>query len=206
MLLYAVARSRLGRRGVYVGLGVILGIMGVTTGLAESGAMARDTMPSPAMGLFFISNLSAVALALSPVGRHLAAAVTPAFWLLLQGFRLPLEVVLHLWQQAGSIPIQMSWSGQNLDVITGALSLGLGLWWGRNPRARWAGWLGHAVGLGLLFNVGRIALLSVPSPLQSFEAPLLLPFHAPYLWIVPFAVSSALFAHIVGLRALARTP
>ncbi|CAN0565155.1 unnamed protein product, partial [Laminaria digitata] len=69
---------------------------------------------------------------------------------------------------------------------------------------RWAGWLGHVVGLGLLANVARIALFSVPSPLRTFDVPLLLPFHAPYLWILPFAVSAALFTHIVGLRALMR--
>jgi len=205
MLLYAVHKAGSARATGFTAAGFVV-VMVVTTLLAQSGVMARQTMPTPTMMYFAICNLTAAALALSRPGRVLAAAVVPAFWLLFQGFRLPLEVILHLWQEAGTVPLQMSWSGQNLDVISGIAGLLLGLILLKRPTARWAGWLGHAVGLGLLANVARIALLSVPSPFRTFEDPLLLPFHAPYLWILPFAVSAALFTHIVGLRALMRPP
>ena len=160
-------------------------------------------MPLPTMVYFMSCNAVTLVLALTSPGRVLAAALPPAFWLCFQGFRLPLETVLHLWQEAGTIPVQMSWSGQNLDVLSGIVALALGWFWWRRPEARWAGWVGHAVGLALLFNVARIALLSIPSPFRVFEGPpLLLPMHAPYLLVLPFAVCAALFAHIVGIRAL----
>lgn len=208
-LLFAVSRAApdaaTGRRRAILtaaGFGVVLA---AAAALAESGLMARPGPPPPPMVYVVVCNLAALGLALSGPGRALALAVTPAFWLLFQGFRLPLEVVLHLWHEAGTIPVQMTWAGQNLDVITGVLALVLGGLWLRRPDARWAGWLGHAVGLILLANVARVAIGSVPGPLRSFEGPpLLLPFHAPYLWIVPFAVSAALFGHVVGVRALLR--
>lgn len=201
MLLYGVHKAGSARATGLTALAFVV-VMVATTALAQAGVMARQSMPTPTMMYFGICNVTAVALALSRPGRALAAAVVPAYWLLFQGFRLPLEVVLHLWQEAGTIPVQMSWSGQNLDVVSGVAGLVMGFIWLKQPRARWAAWIGHLVGLGLLANVARIALFSVPSPFRSFEAPLLLPFHAPYLWILPFAVSAALFTHIVGVRAV----
>lgn len=200
-LLFAVARAG-GRRGV---AGVLLGfavVMIASAAAAESGLMARQSMPLPTMVYFAVCNGCALALALTRPGAALAGAVPAAYWLVFQGFRLPLEVVLHLWAEAGTIPTQMSWSGQNLDVVSGIVGLTFGLAWWRRPSWRGLGLVGHLVGLALLANVARIALLSVPSPFRRFEDPLLLPMHAPYLWILPFAVSAALFAHVVGLRAL----
>lgn len=211
LLLFAVHRSapdpaRARRRVALTGLAFVL-VAGAATLAAESGLMARPGPPPPPMVFFAVCNLSALALALTAPGRALALAVTPAFWLVLQGFRVPLEVVLHAWHDAGTIPVQMTWSGENLDIFAGLAALVLGgLWW-RRPTARWAGWLGHALGLLLLMNVARVAVGSIPGPLRVFEGPpLLLPFHAPFLWIVPFAVSAALFSHAVGLRALLIRP
>jgi len=56
--------------------------------------------------------------------------------------------------------------------------------------------------LALLCNVIRIALTSVPSPLRVFDEVLYLPYHSPFVLILPFAVMTALFVHIVALRAL----
>ncbi len=207
MLLLAIHRSApdpaTGNKRILVtGLGFAF-VMLVTGGLAESGKMAGLSLPTPPMMYFAVCNGTVVILALTRPGRALAEGMVPAFWLLFQGFRLPLEVVLHLWYEAGTVPVQITWTGQNFDVLTGISALILGSIWLKNPGAKWAGWLGHGLGLVLLANVGRIALLSLPSPFRSME-PLLLAFHAPYLWIIPFGVSAALFAHIVGIRALLR--
>jgi hypothetical protein len=207
LLLFAIRRSAPdpqtgNKRVLVVGLGFGL-VMLVSAFLAESGIMAAQSMPPPMMIYMVVCNGGVVLLALTKPGLSLAKGMVPGFWLVLQGFRLPLEVVLHLWHEAGTIPVQMTWSGQNFDVFAGISALILGTILLRNPAAKWAGWLGHSLGLALLFNVGRVALLSVPSPFRSME-PLLLPFHTPYIWIVPSAVSAALFAHIVGIRALLR--
>lgn len=207
LLLYAVFRTAREREvGIRRVIGTAIGfalVMAASAVAAESGFMAGGGNPPRAALYAVAANLVAVALAASGWGRAMAAAVVPAYWVLFQGFRLPLEVILHLWNAAGTIPEQMTWHGQNPDIVSGVLGLVLGGYFLRNPRARWAAALAHGVGLLLLFNVARVALLSAPTPLRAFDGqPLLLPFHAPFTWIIPFAVAAALFAHIVGFRAL----
>lgn len=203
MLLIAVHRTGRGAaRTAAVAVAFAL-VMLATAGLARSEWLAQDGLPPRLMVYFAAVNGGALALALAPAGRALVTAVPVGYWLLFQGFRLPLEVVLHAWGEAGTIPPQMTWSGENLDVISGVICPLAGATIILAPRARWAGWLGHAVGGLLLLNVARVAALSGPTPFKAFDGPALqLPFHVPYTWIVPFAVGAALFTHVVGLRAL----
>jgi hypothetical protein len=207
MLLFAVHRTWPGLKVTGGVAAAFVAVCVLTAGLASSGVLAQEGLPPRIMIYFAVSNLTCLGLALAPPGRALAGALPAGFWLVFQGFRLPLEGVLHVWAAAGTIPPQMSWGGENLDVISGLVCPALGaLLWAR-PSARWAGWLGHAVGGALLVNVARVAALSAPTPFKAFEGPaLLLPLHAPYTWIVPFAVGAALFTHVVGVRALLGRP
>jgi len=205
MLLYAVFRTgvdaRTGGRRAAAAAAAFALVMVATAALASSGALAAAPRWTPAYPI--VTVLVALGLGLTRPGAAMAAAVAPVYWVLFQGFRLPLEIVLHAWGEAGTIPVQMTWSGQNFDVLAGVLALVLGAGWLARPNATWLGVTAHVVGLGLLANVGRIALLSLPTPLKAFDGPpLLLPFHVPYTWIVPFAVGAALFGHVVGLRAI----
>lgn len=174
-------------------------LTGVVTG---SGVLAGS--PVRAVGFMVVCNLAGLGLALSPLGG--AIARWAPLWALIgvQAFRLPLELVLHDWAQAGSIPAQMTWDGDNLDVITGIVALlaGLGLW--RGWLGRGGAWGVTALGVGLLINVGLVAIRSVPGPLMAYPAapPLLLPFHAPHGWIVPFCVAGALAGHVLAVRKL----
>ena len=103
--------------------------------------------------------------------------------------------------------MQMTFEGHNFDILTGLGSLALGAWavLGRPPRA--AVWAMNLLGLGLLFAVMLVAMLSSPIPIQAYpDPPLLLALHLPFAWIVPMCVSMALFAHVVAFRALRRAP
>lgn len=207
MLLYAVFRTGAdartgGRRAAAAAIAFAV-VMLVTGALASSGLLASNPGWVPAYPI--VTVLVALALGLTRPGAAMGAAVAPVYWVLFQGFRLPLEMVLHAWGEAGTIPVQMTWSGQNFDVLAGVIALAFGAAWLARPAATWLGVVAHVAGLVLLANVGRIALVSLPTPLKAFEgAPLLLPFHVPYTWIVPFAVGAALFGHVVGLRAIRR--
>ncbi len=181
-------------------------MLGLTALAAESGFLARLSQ-SPAIALYLGgSNVVVLALALSPVGARLAQNV-PIHWLVaVQAFRLPLELVLHAWYEQGSLPLQMTYQGANFDIVTGVLALAIGPLLPRlNAQARyWAASLFTLVGLGLLFNVGQIAVRSTPSPMRTFlnDPPVLLAFHAPFTWIVPVCVSGALFGHVIAIRWL----
>ena len=155
----------------------------------------------PGLMIFFgLINMTWVALALSSVGRKLAIGIPLSFLVLFQGFRLPLELILHGWAKQGIIPNTMTWTGSNFDIVIGALALGLAPFVG---SAKILAWIFNAVGLVLLLNVMRVAVMSSPLPFAwQVNPPLQLAFHLPYALIIPVCIGGALFGHIVLTRAL----
>jgi hypothetical protein len=145
--------------------------------------------------------LGSVILGLSPAGKWIALACPAACLLAFQGFRLPLEMVLHSWVQQGVIPQTMTWTGSNWDIVSGIAALVLAPFC---RRSRAAAWLGNIIGFALLLNVGRVAILSAPVPFGWSEVSprLLLPFHLPYALIIPVCVGGALAGHVILTRAL----
>jgi hypothetical protein len=110
--------------------------------------------------------------------------------------------VLHSWAGQGTIPTTMTWTGRNWDIISGIVALLACAVAGNNRRVAW---VANVIGLVLLLNVMRVALLSSPVPFGwHVEPPLLLAFHLPYALIGPVCVSGALVGHIVLTRALLR--
>jgi hypothetical protein len=178
--------------------------LGLHAAIASSGLLEGDSVPPPVMLYLVPTLLTGVALAFSPVGRRLAA-LPIGFLVALQAFRLPLEWLLHALYEAGSLPVQMTWSGYNLDVLTGASAIGLGLLALRRPLPRSVAWGFNVVGSALLLTVMTIAVLSSPIPIRQFHEgpPVLLAYNAPFNWIVNVHVFTALVGHLVIFRALA---
>jgi hypothetical protein len=143
--------------------------------------------------------LVSLCIGLSPVGRWLAGSSLK--WLVgFQAFRLPLELVLHAWVVQGVIPQSMTWSGANWDVVTGSLAL---LFAPLVKRFLSLAWLVNALGLLLLLNVIRVAVMSSPLPFGWPVSPkLALIYHLPYALIVPVCVGGALIGHVALTRAL----
>jgi len=165
-----------------------------------SGAVIRA--PMPGLPLFFgASLLGALAIGLSPLGGRMARGLTLPVLVAFQGFRLPLELVLHVWGESGTIPSTMTWEGANLDIISGALAL---LCAPLAGRWRGAAWLANVVGLALLVNVVRVAVLSsgLPFAWPGVSPPLQLAMYLPYAWIGPVCVGGALAGHLILTRAL----
>ena len=155
--------------------------------------------------LFFVAAMNAVSLGvgLSPVGRWLSLLPLPAL-VAFQGFRLPLELVLHSWVAQGVIPFTMTWSGRNWDIISGVLALIAAPFC---RRSRLPAWIANVVGLVLLANVMRVAIFSSPVTFGWPIAPKLeLVYHVPYTLIIPVCVCGALIGHIALTRALLRPP
>jgi hypothetical protein len=65
----------------------------------------------------------AALLAFGGVGRRLALFVPFPALVAVQGFRLPLELAMHAMYDRGIMPVEMSFSGRNFDVVTGATAL-----------------------------------------------------------------------------------
>jgi len=156
--------------------------------------------PLPAVPLFLGSILGcATALALSPLGWRWATAVPLGALVAFQGFRLPLELVLHHWVEHGVVPPQMTWSGANPDIVSGVLALLLA--WPAQ-RHRGAAWVAWGVGALLLINVVRVVVQSFNTPLQRYDEPVMLAFAVPTVWIATVCVAGAWAGHLLLLRRL----
>ena len=194
-----------GRWAVRAAVGVGL-VLAVSAGLAEAGVVRR-LAESRAILLFLWTWLGvAVGVAFSRVGTRVVGAVPVAALVGFQAFRLPLELVLHRFYEEGVLPVQMTYSGANFDIVTGVLAVvcGVGLW--RGVAGRMAVWVFNCVGLGLLGAVVRIAVLSAPTPMRVYmnDPPVQLIFHAPYTWILSVCVAGALLGHLLVFRWLWR--
>ncbi len=193
------------RRGAQAGVAGVavvawVGVLSIppATGLVTPEA-AVPGVPLMILGVFAMT----FAVVFSPLGRRLASEVP--LWALVgfQAMRLPLEVVLHGWSDGPLVPVQMTWSGQNLDVFAGITALLLAPF---VQRSKGLAWLSQGVGIVLLANVLRVVVLSVPTPLRAFDEPLLLPFSVPHVWIAPVCVGGALVVHGLTVRKLLQRP
>lgn len=157
--------------------------------------------PMPSLPIFFMGiNLVSALFAFSSVGKKISLTVPIYLLVAFQGFRFPLELVLHSWASQGTIPETMTWTGQNFDIISGVLALVFIPLVKKNARLAW---IPNVVGFVLLLNVMRVAIFSSPLPFAwQVNPPLLLGFYFPYMLIVPVCVAGALIGHITLTRAL----
>jgi hypothetical protein len=180
--------------------------MAATFAAAASGRLSFTAMPPTMVVVILISLGLALWVGLSGTGGRIAAGVPLALLVGMQGFRLPLELLMHRAYDEGLMPVQMSFSGRNFDIVTGitAILLGAALWLAPqrvSPRVVMA-WNG--LGFGLLANVVTIAILSTPTPLRVFmnEPANVWITQAPFVWLPAVFVLAALAGHIVIFRRL----
>ena len=180
--------------------------MALAWSAAASGMLANFERTPPPFGLLVLAVLVlAFALAFSKLGTRLSTYLP--LWLLVavQGFRLPLELAMHAMYERGVMPVQMSYSGRNFDIMTGvtAIAVALLVWSGRAGRGLVAAW--NVIGLALLANVVMVAILGTPR-FQYFgpEHLNLWVTHPPFVWLPAVMVLAALAGHLVIFRALAR--
>ncbi len=180
--------------------------LAITGLLSASGVLEAPTAIPPAMGFIGSSVLVVLAIALSPVGKRLSEATPLVVLIGFQAFRVPLEVILHVWYEQGTMPQQMTWEGANIDVVSGLAALVYLIWWSLREPPVAVAWAANVLGLALLLNVMRVAVTSTPIFLRTYmnDPPVLLAYHFPYSWIVPFCVAGALLGHILTFRALLR--
>jgi serine-type D-Ala-D-Ala carboxypeptidase/endopeptidase len=159
----------------------------------------------PTMMLFVPLMLTlSIGLAVTSFGRRFALGLP--LWVLVgfQSFRLPLELLMHEAYEGGLMPVQMSYSGLNFDIITGgsavvvAALVALGRAGTRLVRA----W--NILGSLLLCNIVVVSLLSTPTPLRVFrtQPPNTWVTTPPYIWLPAVMVALAIMGHIVVYRAL----
>jgi hypothetical protein len=182
--------------------------MALTWAAAAAGILRQwDRSPPPFALLVLGVALVSVALAFGTIGRQIADQ-TP-LWVLvaIQSFRLPLELSMHALSERGIMPVQMSYTGRNFDILTGATAVLVALLvkTGRAGRGLVAVW--NVLGLGLLMNVVVVAILSTPR-FRYFGDDRLNVFvtYPPFVWLPAVMVVAALAGHLVVFSALLRRP
>jgi hypothetical protein len=180
---------------------VVMLWLGLLSALVGSGRLER--LPLNGLPVFFGGAIvPVIGVGISSFGGRLATGLPLAALVGFQAFRLPLELVLHQWAEHGTIPKAMTWTGQNWDILSGAIAL---LAAPLATRNRGAAWTANVIGAVLLLNVIRVVVLSSPVPFGwNVRPPLMLAFHLPYALIAPVCVGGAILGHIVLTRALLR--
>lgn len=171
---------------------------------AESGVLREwDAVPPP-FGLFVVAIVTlAVVIAFTSYGDRLARGLP--IWLLVavQGFRFPLEMAMHAMYERGIMPVQMSYSGRNFDIVTGVSALAVAglVSTGRGGRRLVLLW--NAGGLALLVNVVTVAILSTPRFRYFGDEHLnVWVTYPPFVWLPAVMVLAALAGHLVIFRAV----
>jgi hypothetical protein len=182
--------------------------MSVTWVVAASGAFRQWNQTPPPFALLVLAIvLLGARLAFSGLGRQIATHVP--LWALvgIQLFRLPLELAMHALVDRGTMPVQMSYSGLNFDIVTGATAIIVAGLVAAGRAGRWLvlGW--NLLGFALLINVVTVAILSTPrfayfgrDQLNVFVT------YPPYVWLPAVMVLAAFAGHLLIFRALARRP
>jgi hypothetical protein len=145
----------------------------------------------------------------STAGDRLARGLPLSSLVGLQAFRLPLELLMHQAAMAGVMPVQMSYSGRNFDIVTGITALGLAAWLHRGRPGRAVVWAWNTLGLALLVNIVAVAVLSTPmfaafgstsDRLNTFVT------YPPYVLLPAVMVLTAWTGHLLVFKALAAGP
>ncbi len=188
-------------------LAVIGAVMAIQIVLAARGVLAQwNRVPPPILPVILVGVGLAAWAASSRIGARVAGSVSFAALVGYQSFRLPLEMAMHCAATTGLMPAQMSFSGWNFDILTGALAIPVALLAarGRAPRGLIIAW--NLMGSLLLANIVSIAVASLPL-FAAFGPDRLNTWIAdpPYIWLPGVLVPAALFGHIVAWRKIART-
>jgi hypothetical protein len=179
----------------------------VVSGVAFAGLLlpreGRPPLPFVVMLLSIL--ILGVVIARSAIGDRLARGAPLAMLVGFQAFRFPLELAMHRASSEGLMPIQMSYSGRNFDIVTGitALVLGIAMTVTTVPRVVVAAW--NVMGLLLLGNILVVAILS--TPIFAYFGPDRLNVWVmwmPYTLLPAVMVLAAWAGHLIVARALAQ--
>ena len=185
---------------------IVLTVMWMeATWMAAANGSLRDwqRLPPP-FGLLVVSILAlAVAIAFSPYGRRLATHIP--LWMLVgvQLFRFPLEMAMHGMYERGVMPVQMSYSGLNFDILTGLSAIVVARLVASGRAGGRLVMIWNVLGLALLGNVVTIAILSTPRfAYFGHERLNVWVTYPPYVWLPAVLVLAALAGHLLIFRAL----
>jgi hypothetical protein len=179
--------------------------MAATWTAAASGVLRQwERNPPPFAILVVLILVLALAITYSRFGTRVATAIPLWTLVLVQAFRLPLELAMHEMYARGIMPVQMTYTGLNFDIITGTAAIPVAVLYatGRTGRGIVVAW--NILGLVLLINVVTVAILATPRFRYFGDEHLnVWVTYPPFVWLPAVMVLAALAGHLLIFRALA---
>jgi hypothetical protein len=199
------APANAARRAGISSLVAALAWMAATWIAAASGVLRQWDRNPPPFGILVISIVAiAVATSFSRVGSRLATAIPLSRLVFVQAFRFPLELAMHDMYTRGIMPVQMTYTGLNFDIITGITAIPVAILSARGMSGRGVVTAWNIAGLALLVNVVTVAILGTPRFRYFGEEHLnVWVTYPPFVWLPAVMVLAALAGHLLIFRALA---
>ncbi|HZA33356.1 MAG TPA: hypothetical protein VE505_00445 [Vicinamibacterales bacterium] len=198
-------RRQTNRLQIRLALGAVAWLA-ITLWVSAAGVLRHFERQPPPMP-FLVAAVFALAgwLACSWIGDLVVRHTSWVVLVGLQGFRLPLELLMHRAYVEGIMPVQMSYSGRSFDIVTGASAIVLALALARFPVPRWVIAVWNVLGSVLLVNILVIAIASMPM-FHWFGMDRLNVWVAdpPFVWLPAVLVLTALAGHLLMFRKLRR--
>lgn len=177
---------------------------GILTVLSINGFFADFTKLPPRPALALLLPLPFVLLfSFSKTGTQIIQAVPPHWLILIQAFRILVELLLWLAFVKNMLPVQMTFEGRNFDVLTGIFALPVSYVVSKKSSPK-AILVFNITGILLLLNILIIAVLSMPTPIRYFmnEPANILVAQFPFILLPGVLVPIAYSFHIFSLRKL----
>lgn len=183
----------------------VLGWTVVVSGLSISGVLSDFTsLPPRFLMVLLVPLITTIVVVRTETVKIILQHTDPAAIAVLQSFRVAVEVLLWLLFIQNLAPVQMTFEGRNLDVLSGLTALPVAWLASRkNLSPFWmAAW--NLACLGLLINIVATAILSLPTPFRLFmnEPASDIVSRFPVVWLPALLVPMAYGLHFLSLRQL----
>lgn len=179
-------------------------MMAAQTAIASTGVLREwDRRPPPLLMLIAATVVVTIGFAFSSLGTAIASRISWALLVGSQAFRLPLELTMHRAAAEGIMPVQMSYSGYNFDIVTGIGALIVSCLFAMKRGTRRAVIVWNIAGCCLLANIVAIAVASLPL-FRAFGEDRLNVWvtYPPFVWLPGVLVPFALLGHVLVWRKL----
>ncbi len=170
-----------------------------------SGRMGNfQIFPFNMMPVLVVPMIAIMAFTFSKAGKEILLQIPTGNIIRLQAFRFFVELLLWGLYLENQAPIQMTFEGRNLDVLSGisAPIIALLVTKGKIYKTGLVIW--NILCLGLLINIVATAVLSMPSPFRVFmnEPSNTIVTQFPVSWLPGLLVPLAYGLHFLSLRQL----
>lgn len=188
--------------------GTVLALIGwaAVTGILALSGVFRDfsSFPPRFMIVLVVPLAGIIWIVSTKTTREILRHTPPESVIGLQSFRVFVEILLWMLFIANLAPVQMTFEGRNLDILSGITAPLIAFLVARKKLSKPFTVLWNIACLGLLANIVITAILSLPTPFRVFmnEPANTIVAEFPVVWLPALLVPLAYGLHFLSLRQL----